>query len=107
MGGHKDDATGEDQTAPVLSLSMGATAVFLLGGEDKDHPPQPLLLRGGDIMVLAGAARTCLHGVPRVLVPEHGHAEGDIQAEQGSQEARALTRFLASSRINITVRATA
>ncbi len=108
MGGHKDDAPGEDQRAPVLSFSMGATAVFLLGGAHKGAPPTPLLLRSGDVMLLAGEARDCVHGVPRVFAggeDDDGSVGGAVDVGgQGDEEGRALAHFLASARINITVR---
>ena len=103
MGGHKDDAQGEDQGAPIASLSLGATAVFLLGGADKSAPPTPLLLRSGDAMLLAGSARSCVHGVPRVLCQEEGEPSDSSSVGPLGEEA-ALARFLASARINITVR---
>ena len=112
MGGHKDDAAGEDQRAPVVSFSLGATAVFLLGGADKSAPPTPLLLRSGDVMLLAGQARDCVHGVPRVLcggadedAPGGAGARGGSEGgSSGSQEERALSALLATARINVTVR---
>lgn len=33
-----------------------------MGGETRDTPPTPLLLRSGDVVVLSGAARRCYHG---------------------------------------------
>ena len=32
LGGHKDDVE-QDQTAPIVALSLGCDAIFLLGGE--------------------------------------------------------------------------
>jgi DNA alkylation damage repair protein AlkB len=69
IAGHRDDAPGEDLSTPVVSISLGATAVFLLGGKTKECSPTPLLLRSGDVMVLSGQSRACVHGVPRVLFP--------------------------------------
>ena len=31
LGGHKDDVE-QDQTAPIVALSLGCSAIFLLGG---------------------------------------------------------------------------
>ena len=36
-------------------------------GTTREVAPTPLLLRGGDAVVMAGEARRCFHGVPRVL----------------------------------------
>ena len=37
LGGHKDDVE-QDKTAPIVALSLGCDAIFLLGGRD----PSPL-----------------------------------------------------------------
>ena len=66
LNGHADDAE-QDLAQPLVSLSLGCDAVFLMGGETKAVPPTPLLLRSGDAVVLSGHARRCVHGLPRVL----------------------------------------
>lgn len=66
LGGHVDDAEA-DMAQPIATLSLAAPAVFLMGGRTRAAPPTALLLRGGDALVLAGDARRCFHGVPRVL----------------------------------------
>lgn len=67
MGGHKDDLE-YDFTKPVVSLSMGLPAVFLLGGRTKnDGPVVPILVRPGDVMLLGGESRLCYHGMARVI----------------------------------------
>jgi len=63
-GGHRDDME-RNLRHPVLSASLGCTAVFLLGGQGRDTEPLPLLLRSGDVMVLSGRVRTAMHGVAR------------------------------------------
>jgi alkylated DNA repair dioxygenase AlkB len=61
MGGHRDDLEYTfDQ--PVVSLSLGCSAVFLLGGEDKDAHPVPIVLRSGDAVIMGGRSRLCVHG---------------------------------------------
>ena len=42
--------------------SLGCSAVFLVGGDTLDTPPTPVLLRGGDAVVLGAKARRCCHG---------------------------------------------
>jgi len=66
MGGHKDDAE-PCQAAPIISISIGLPAIFLLGGHTKDEPPIALLVRSGDVVVQAGESRGYYHGVPRIL----------------------------------------
>jgi alkylated DNA repair dioxygenase AlkB len=65
--GHVDDAE-LDCGAPIVSISLGLPCVFLAGGATRATPPAAVLLRAGDAVVMAGDARTCVHGVPAVLL---------------------------------------
>jgi DNA oxidative demethylase len=66
MGLHRD-ADEETFAAPVVSLSLGDTAVFRVGGAERRGPTRSLKLQSGDVVVLAGAARLAYHGIDRVL----------------------------------------
>jgi alkylated DNA repair protein (DNA oxidative demethylase) len=66
MGQHVDaDEPAAD--APVLSVSLGDSAVFRLGGPTRKHASESLTLASGDVVVLGGASRRYYHGVDRVL----------------------------------------
>lgn len=66
MGLHQDKDE-IDFSAPVLSLSLGDTAVFRIGGTTRAGPTTSLKLNSGDVCLLAGPARLAFHGVDRVL----------------------------------------
>lgn len=66
MGGHVDDAEAARER-PVVSMSVGCAAVFLLGGRDRCEEPTALLLRSGDVVVMAGQSRLAVHGVALVV----------------------------------------
>lgn len=66
MGLHVD-ADEQAKDAPVLSVSLGDTAQFRLGGLKRNDPTRSFKLASGDVMVLGGAARACFHGVDRIL----------------------------------------
>lgn len=66
MGLHQDKDE-RDFSVPVLSLSLGDTAVFRLGGPTRRGPTTSLKLNSGDVCILGGAARLAFHGVDRVL----------------------------------------
>lgn len=51
------------------SSSFGQSAIFLIGGKSKQVKPTPLLLRSGDVVIMAGDARLAHHGVPKILPP--------------------------------------
>ncbi|CCF21590.1 Alpha-ketoglutarate-dependent dioxygenase alkB homolog [Pseudorhizobium banfieldiae] len=65
MGLHQDkDET--DLSAPVLSISLGNTCLFRIGGTERKEPTHSFRLTSGDVLVLGGAGRLCFHGVDRV-----------------------------------------
>jgi alkylated DNA repair protein (DNA oxidative demethylase) len=77
MGLHQD-RDEEDFTAPVVSLSLGDTCLFRIGGARRNDPTLTLRLASGDAVVLGGDARLAFHGVDRIipgtstLLPEGG-----------------------------------
>lgn len=66
MGLHQD-ADEADFQFPVVSVSLGDTAAFRLGGHARGDPTRGLRLASGDICVLGGEARRWFHGVDRIL----------------------------------------
>jgi DNA oxidative demethylase len=77
MGLHQD-RDEEDLSAPVVSLSLGDTCLFRVGGQKRSDPTRSLKLSSGDAVVLGGVARLAFHGVDRImpgtstLLPEGG-----------------------------------
>jgi alkylated DNA repair protein (DNA oxidative demethylase) len=77
MGLHQD-RDEEDFAAPVLSVSLGDTGVFRVGGPSRKDPTQRFELRSGDVVVLGGDDRLAHHGIDRIvsgtsaLLPEGG-----------------------------------
>lgn len=66
MGMHRDEDEA-DFSAPILSLSLGDSATFKVGGLARGGPTQSVTLNSGDALVMAGPARMLYHGVSRVL----------------------------------------
>jgi alkylated DNA repair protein (DNA oxidative demethylase) len=66
MGLHVD-ADEEAWDAPVVSVSLGDTAQFRIGGVMRTDPTRSLRLASGDVCVLSGASRRAFHGVDRIL----------------------------------------
>tara|TARA_R110002051_G_scaffold14832_1_gene47239 strand:- start:21469 stop:22047 length:579 start_codon:yes stop_codon:yes gene_type:complete len=65
MGLHQDkDET--DLAAPVLSISLGNTCLFRVGGTQRKDPTRSFRLQSGDVVVLGGEGRLCFHGVDRI-----------------------------------------
>lgn len=66
MGLHQD-ADEAAQDAPVVSASLGDTAVFRVGGARRSDPTRSFRLTSGDVVILGGDARQYFHGIDRVL----------------------------------------
>jgi alkylated DNA repair protein (DNA oxidative demethylase) len=66
MGLHRDEDEAEFDT-PVLSVSLGDTALFRIGGLARAAPTRSLRLSSGDICVLGGDSRRAYHGVDRII----------------------------------------
>jgi len=77
MGLHQDRDEAEF-SAPVVSLSLGDTALFRVGGVTRGGPTRSFRLASGDAVTLGGPARLAFHGVDRIypgtstLLPQGG-----------------------------------
>ncbi len=66
MGLHQD-RDEQDFSAPVVSLSLGDTCLFRIGGTSRRDPTRTFRLASGDALVLGGDARLAFHGVDRIM----------------------------------------
>lgn len=57
------DRDERDMDAPIVSVSLGLPATFLLGGDARSDPQQRVRLLHGDVVVWGGPARLRHHGV--------------------------------------------
>jgi DNA alkylation damage repair protein AlkB len=70
MGVHQDkDERPEtlERGVPIVSISLGDTARFLIGGVTRKEALRPLMLHSGDVLVMGGPSRLRFHGVTRIL----------------------------------------
>jgi DNA oxidative demethylase len=95
MGLHQD-RDEETFAAPVVSLSLGATALFRYGGADRGDPTRSVRLASGDALVMGGPARLAFHGVDRILKGTDALGVGDLGiGDPGAGEG---------GRVNLTLR---
>ncbi len=62
MGRHRDNNEA-DYDYPIVSVSLGASARFTVGGTARDAPVSGLMLGCGDVLVWGRSARLMHHGV--------------------------------------------
>lgn len=65
------DRNERDFAQPIVSVSLGLPAVFLLGGDRRTDPTQPVRLAHGDVLVFGGPARRVYHGVKPLKPGDH------------------------------------
>jgi alkylated DNA repair protein (DNA oxidative demethylase) len=65
MGLHQD-RDEKEFSAPVLSVSLGDSCLFRVGGTKRSDPTVSVRLSSGDVVVLGGEGRLAFHGVDRV-----------------------------------------
>ncbi len=88
MGLHRDEDE-DDFSAPVISVSLGDTALFRIGGLARKNPTRSFDLKSGDVLVLGGDTRLAFHGVDRIKT-----GASDLLGDQ----------FPEGGRINLTLR---
>lgn len=103
LGGHLDDMEA-DWSRPIVSMSLGCKAIFLLGGKSREDQPLAMYLRSGDIMLMAGEARECFHGVPRIFTDEKNAEIDSLVSQFSHEDDNCFLEYISSSRININIR---
>lgn len=73
MGLHQD-RDELDLSQPIVSISLGASCQFIVGGDTRKSPTTSTLLHNGDILVWGGQSRLLFHGVRPV-----SRAEGTLR----------------------------
>ena len=65
MGMHQDRDEA-DMTCPVVSISLGDSALFRIGNSTRGGKTESVWLESGDVMVMGGDARLTYHGIDRI-----------------------------------------
>lgn len=65
------DRDEKDAWAPIVSVSLGLSGVFLWGGKRRSDPVRRLYVESGDIAVWGGPARFVYHGVAPLKEGSH------------------------------------
>jgi alkylated DNA repair protein (DNA oxidative demethylase) len=65
------DRDEQDFTQPIVSVSLGRSALFRFGGTRRGEPTRSVTLDHGDVLVFGGPARLMFHGIDRLTGPLH------------------------------------
>jgi len=65
------DIDERDFQQPIVSVSLGMSATFLLGGSQRKDKTRKLLLEHGDVLVWGGVARKIFHGIAPLKEGSH------------------------------------
>ncbi|GFY99974.1 oxidoreductase, 2OG-Fe(II) oxygenase family protein [Actinidia rufa] len=103
LGGHLDDMEA-DWSKPIVSMSLGCKAIFLLGGKSREDLPLAMFLRSGDVVLMAGEARECFHGVPRIFTDNENAEITPLELQFSDQDDLCFLEYIRTSRININMR---
>ena len=101
LTGHVDRSE-KNMTAPLISLSIGLSAIFLLGGLSRDDGPvRAIHVRSGDLSILSGPSRLLFHGVPKILQEQAIEYPTDFGHDS---DLDTCIKLMKNCRININVR---
>jgi DNA alkylation damage repair protein AlkB len=70
LGVHQDKDERPQTIAagiPIVSVSLGDAARFVVGGLSRRDPTHPMVLRSGDVLIMGGPSRLRYHGVARIM----------------------------------------
>ncbi len=69
MGLHCDKDE-KDLTASVLSISLGAAALFRHGGTERNHPTSSFKIYDGDVIILSNESRLIYHAIDKIFIDD-------------------------------------
>jgi len=81
MGLHQDKDESPESIAagiPIISVSLGDTARFVVGGTRRKDPTEAIWLASGDALAMGGPSRLRYHGVTRICP---GSGPPDLELE--------------------------
>jgi len=116
LSAHTDESE-QNLSHPLISISFGLPAVFLIGGPTKQTEPTAVMIRSGDVVIMTSQSRLSYHAVPRILHPDELSTSRESEHSAGDPTPKVLTpepsqvlkepeveAYLKTSRINMNVR---
>lgn len=66
LGLHQDN-TEKNLSAPIISISLGDTGIFILGGKQKSDETKQYIVQSGDCIVMSGESRSYFHSFKGII----------------------------------------
>ncbi len=66
LGMHQDN-TEENLSAPIISVSLGCTGIFVLGGFLRTDETKQYIVQSGDVIVMSGESRNFFHSFKGIV----------------------------------------
>lgn len=66
LGLHQDN-TEQNLSAPIISVSLGDTGIFILGGKHRTDETKHYIIQSGDCIVMSGESRNYFHAFKGVV----------------------------------------
>ncbi|CAO3615920.1 unnamed protein product [Mucor fragilis] len=96
------DQSEINMEAPLISMSLGHSCIYLIGGNTRDTKPIPLKLNSGDMLVMTAIARRAYHGVPRIL--ENTLPDYMLSESVDDEDWKIFGDYMKTARINLNIR---
>ncbi len=98
------DRSEKNMDAPLISISLGHSCVFLMAEVDEMIRYNPFILRSGDVVVFQHECRKNYHGVHEFYensLPDHFSVTDTLEE---TDEEKAVKKLISTGRININIR---
>ncbi|KAI0985329.1 hypothetical protein GJ496_009987 [Pomphorhynchus laevis] len=90
------DVYEQELRCPIVTVSLGADGVFMIGGNDRFcQEPDSVLLKEGDVMIMSLEARTAVHAIPKIIASI---------ADKPETDSDVISDFYLNNRVNISIR---
>ena len=66
LGLHQDE-NERDRAQPIVTVSLGDSCIFEVGGETRSVKPQEVRLDSGDVLIMHDKGRMLFHGVKEII----------------------------------------
>lgn len=65
--GRHQDVTEQDRVSPIVTISLGDSAIFNIGSEDYNDKGRDIQVDSGDVIVMCGPSRLAYHSIKQIL----------------------------------------